>query len=293
MSQVDRSYERLKAANPNPTVIVEDKPSAAAMLAAIEVDPREVPGAIPVRRPGAWTRPALVAASFAAAAALLVPILLIVTQRSEEPVGTTLPTTSIPSTTEPLPTSTSTTTTIAEAIDPGTQALIEQFIDVYNAGEVEAFMGFLAPDFRMEWTIDRTPWTQPLEDVRVAYEVDAALNTEIDLSCQVSFGAVVCEQLRYDDLNRILGNPPLAHWRIRPEFDDGLLVRWSETRYHNDTEYDAQVRPFMDWVREAHPEVGELFPFVAGGWVIRDGIAQEIVALVEEWAAVQGVGLDG
>ena len=181
---------------------------------------------------------------------------------------------------------------LAETIDSDTRALLDTFQEIYNAGDADAFMAFLAEGFRKEWTVDRNLAVQPLQDVRSSYEIDAALNTEIRLSCRVTFGVVVCDTLMYNDLNRILGNPPLDHWSMRLTFEDGLLGRWAETRLHGNTDYDAQIREFTDWVRDTHPEVGELSPFLGRSWVIRPGIAGEIAGLVEEWATSQGVTLN-
>jgi hypothetical protein len=51
------------------------------------------------------------------------------------------------------------------------------------------------------------------------------------------------------------------------------------------------MSPFLAWLRENRPEVVSPFPFTDGDWVPRDGIADEIASLIEEWADSRGVAL--
>lgn len=290
MSHIDRSFERLVLANPNPTVEVDGKPSGEEMLALVEGVSESRRPVLPLDERRTWRSGVLVAAAAFVMVAVLVPALWILTRTSEEiPVVTDpriIPSTVVETTEAP------TITTSAAVIDGTTQANLDRFVEIYNAGDVGAFMGFLAPDFVREIRRDRDDTVQTLETVRLLYEIDAALNTELTLSCGLNFGSLQCETLKFNDLNRVLGNPPTAHWTSIFEFDDGLLVRWFENRLNVDTDYDAQIRPFMAWVRANHPEVGELSRFVAGDWVTREGIGAEIAGLVEEWAGSLGVTLD-
>lgn len=301
MSHVDRSYERLEHVNPFPTVVVEPKPTAEDMLAMVEGQ-EVVWGDRAVARSGRGRRGLLVAAAVFVLA-LLVGSAIVLAGRGgnappvTDPPVTTTSTTLSPSTTEPttVTTTSTTTTTIAPQVDPETLADIDRFVEVFNAGDVDAFMAFLAPDITREW-FDEGVFSQTLDEVRTLYEIDAALNTEIAITdCELRAETVVCQTTRFSDLNRVLGNPPLADWDFRPVFEDGLLVYWAETRSNNgpfDTFYRFQIRDFMDWVRVNHPEVGELRPVVPLDWVIREGIAEEIAGLIDEWAASRGVVLD-
>ena len=77
-------------------------------------------------------------------------------------------------------------------------------------------------------------------------------------------------------------------------FEDGLLRSWGENRANSAFGYEAEaIDPFLDWMVENHPEIGSLFPFVDGDWVVREGVAAEIAGFVAEWAADRDTTLAG
>lgn len=289
MNRHDRAFARLRQANPEPTRTIEDKPTAHEMLAAVRRPPSP-------QRPR-WRRGLLVTAATAVVLLVVaVPVLLFLdigrdgSPALTEPLSTAAAT-SVPPTT--LATTSTLPTTQPARLGAATQRLVDTFVATYNDGDVDAFAAFLHPDFRREITRERSLEPEPLDTVLTLYEVDAALNTEITLDCTRGTEAVICELTRFDDLHRVLGIEPTEDRRWFLTFEGGQLAIWGETRQNAATTYEAEAMvPFLEWVR-ANRNVRELFPFTDGVWVVREGIAAEIAALVADWAADVGVTLEG
>lgn len=283
------SFERLKLANPAPTRIVDDKPSAFEMLATAQ-DRQARRRAPEPRKRREWSSgPVVAAVAFAVVVLVALPILLFaggseeLTPATSTPVATSAPvieTTPKPEATTPP--------------GPSPQELVDSFVAAYNSGDVDAVANLLHPEFRREITRELALEPQPLETVRTLLEVDAALNTEIALECSPGTSALICELTRFDDLHRILDIAPTADRRWLLTFEDGLLVSWAESRQNFAVEYETSaIRPFLDWLKENRPGVVTPYPFVDGDWVTREGIADEMATLVAEWAADLGVDLGG
>ncbi|MEN8238380.1 MAG: hypothetical protein ABFR53_04160 [Actinomycetota bacterium] len=295
MNDIDRAFDRLREANPEPTRVVEDKPTARQMLATVQ-RPRT-----PLQRPEPdRSRPrrralAVAAAAFAAVVFATVPVLMFVDRSGDEvPAGegpsTTALSTTVPQTTVPV-----------SSIDPETEGLVDTFVSTYNSGDLEAFMALLHPDFRRETWLDEDLITHPSDTLSTLYEVDAALHTEITLVCVPGAADAVCMPTRFDDLHRVLEIPPseVTTWFLT--FEDGLLRTWTERRPNVGLiPYDAEaVTPFANWVVANRPEMlgGSRWEFVffSGGsdtWIPRQGIAAEVAELVSEWADSLGVTLE-
>ncbi len=307
MNDHERSFERLRRANPAPTTPVEVKPTAREMLAAVKA---AAPPQAPFREPARSRRRGLLvaAAAFALILLITIPVLLLVNRADPEPpvitepaptpttaIPTTVPPTTVPSTTVPqttvLPTTVPPTTVPQpDEIDAATQGLVDSFTDSYNAGDVESFMALLHPDFERTIRVDRDERRSARDTVQIHYEADAVLNTEITLDCRPGQDFVVCDVQRVDDLHRVLGAAGTGDriWTFR--FEDGLVRVWNEQRFLLDDPYESEiVTPFSDWVTNNHPEVGNLYTF--NNWVARPGIADTIAPLVDEWAASLGVTL--
>ncbi|MBT8207308.1 MAG: hypothetical protein KJO18_03455, partial [Acidimicrobiia bacterium] len=218
------AFERLRRANPAPTRVVDDKPSAFEMLATVQDRPA-APRAPQPRRVREW-RFGLTVAAVAFAVAVLVAIPLLLFNRG----GAELP----PATSLPVVTTTTVETTVAPPrttapLDSSQQQLVDSFVTTYNAGDVDAFSDLLHPEFRREITRELALEPQPLETVRTLFEVDAALNTEIALECSSGTSALICELTRFDDLHRILDIPPTADRRWLLTFENGELISWAES----------------------------------------------------------------
>ncbi len=177
--------------------------------------------------------------------------------------------------------------------DEETQALIDRFVTIYNSGDVAALEEFLHPQFVRMVIRELAEEPQPVDTVLTLFEVDAALNMELSLDCEARVGSVLCTPTKYDDLLRVLGLGPREDRAWEFTFEDGLLRDWVEQRPNAACCYEVEaINPFLTWVRENRAEVGSLFPFADGDWIIRDGIAAEVAGLVDEWAASQGVVLE-
>jgi hypothetical protein len=186
------------------------------------------------------------------------------------------------------------TSVVDPRLDQTTQALVDQFVAIYNAGNAEAFAAFLHPDFERLITRERIAEPQPQEPVLVLYGVDAALNMEVTLACTATPSQLLCDVTKYDDLHRVLGIEASPDRRWTLTFEDGLLRTWGEHRENQAVDYEIEaITPFLDWMRENHPQVPSLFPFVDGDWTVRDGIGEDVANFVAEWAASRGVDLDG
>jgi hypothetical protein len=177
--------------------------------------------------------------------------------------------------------------------DAATQALIDRFAAIYDSGDIDALEAFFHPDFERMVIRELAEEPQPVDTVLTLFEVDAALNMELSLECEARPGSVICTPTKFDDLLRVLGRSPSEDRAWEFTFEDGLLREWVEQRPNAACCYEVEaIQPFLQWVRENRPEVGTLFPFEDGDWIIREGIAAEVAALVDEWAADQGVTLD-
>lgn len=298
MSDFDRAFERLREANPELVRPIEDRPTAREMLASVH-------GHVRPQSARRWSRGLLVAA--AAAIVVLVialPALVFQLGDSDAPPTDTRPTVSTtlpPTTTSTIPQTTSTSTTTSTTVpvlDPDTQRLIDTFVDVYNAGDVEALVALLHPDFRREIG---TGQVRPLETFVALYEVDVALNTEISVMCGPAAADAACTPSRFDDLHRVLGIAPTTEAMWFLTFEDGLLRTWSEqSQPLGPTPYSlAVVDAFSEWVVANSPDVADATDFEqrffsggTGAWVPRPGVADDLAALVAEWAADLGVSLD-
>ena len=184
------------------------------------------------------------------------------------------------------------TEAIDPVVDPETQGLVDRFVDLYNAGDVDALASFLHPDFERPITRERVAEPQPLETVLTLYRVDAALNMAVAVECTASPTAILCEPTKYDDLHRVLGIEASKDREWSFTFQDGLVRTWGEHRENVASEYEAgAIVPFLDWMRENHPE-RDLFPFVDVDWLVGEDIADEVAGFVAEWAASSGVELD-
>lgn len=186
----------------------------------------------------------------------------------------------------------------AQPVDPvpddDAQSLIDEFVAIYNSGDVASLEAFLHPDFVRMVIRELAEEPQPIDTVLTLFEVDAALNMELSLACRATVDSVVCETTKFDDLLRVLGGGPSEDRAWEFKFEDGLLREWTEQRPNAACCYEVEaIQPFLQWVRENRPEVPLLFPFEDGDWVIREGIAEEVADLVDGWAASQAVVLDG
>lgn len=174
-----------------------------------------------------------------------------------------------------------------------TQALIDRFVAIYNAGDVAALEAFLHPQFVRMVIRELNEEPQPLDTVLTLLEVDAALNMELSLDCEARVGSVLCTPTKYDDLLRVLGLGPSEDRAWEFTFEDGLLREWTEQRPNAACCYEVEaIQPFVQWVRENRPDAPVLFPFADGDWITRGGIAAEVAGYVTEWAAAQGVVLE-
>ena len=70
--------------------------------------------------------------------------------------------------------------------EPETQALVDRFVEAYNAGDVEGLGALLHPNFERLITREAIAEPQPLETVLTLYEVDAALHMEISVACRAT-----------------------------------------------------------------------------------------------------------
>ncbi len=132
------------------------------------------------------------------------------------------------------------------------------------------------------------------ELMRDLYLIETALHTEVRLECTATQDLFSCVPFRYDDLHRILGLEPTEGYAWNLRFDeDGLVRGWNERRQNildaDDYEREA-IKPFMSWVRDNHPEVGELNPAVAAEWIVSK--RDDIVAMVAAFAESRGVTLE-
>ena len=141
--------------------------------------------------------------------------------------------------------------------------------------------------------------TTPLLDTTLTlYEVDVALNTVITLGCSPGAVDAVCTVTRFNDLHRILDIPPteVPSWFLT--FEGGFLRSWAENRGFAPGAYASDaVFPFLDWVvanTELDDRQFEQLYFSGGtqDWVPREGIANDLVGLVAQWAANLGVTLE-
>lgn len=292
MSDIDRGFVRLQHANPAPSVVVEDRPTALVALAVARSVPRGEQ-----QRPTTGRGLLVAAAAFGMALAVSIPVLMFLSSSDESGPPATAPAPSpliVVPTTQVSTTATSTVPDQAAAIDATTQILLDTFIVTYNSGDVDAFMDLLHPDFERLITVERDERPSPLETVRIRQEIEAALNTHIILECSPVEGGAACMPERSDDLHRVLNLPPTTGptWFLR--FQGGLLHSWSERRSATfGSEYERIVTtPFLEWVSANRPEIPYLFPSTGGGWLASEGIADTMAILVGEWAASLGVSLD-
>ena len=205
-----------------------------------------------------------------------------------EQTTTIAPTTT--TTTEP-PTTTEATTTTAAVIDAETQALLDRFETTFNAGDADAFIALFRPGVNREVIVDADRRLYDLDLVRDIYLIEADLNTEITLNCELSSGStsIACAPTRYDDLHRILGVAGTVDndWRFRFD-EDGLVESWSQFRDNRIADdYEREIyRPFDEWTRENHPDVvppNGLNPAVGGDWIVSEReLILEMVALFAE-----------
>lgn len=298
MTDIDRTFERLRAANPAPLTAVEDRLDAAAFLSALE-DVPSTAAPTHVSRPSRIRIMAVATAAFALTLLIGAGLWMAALLSPEPDVADPPPTTVAPPTTSTTTSSSTTTTaapttTVAPAIDPASRLLLDRLEAAYNAGDPDAFLALLQPDLVREVVVDRDGRRYSLETVREILEIDAALHAEIALDCTANTDSFSCAPTRFDNLHRILDHPPTVGWTWIIQFDEeGLVRRWSEGRpavFCGD-DYECEVvRPFMQWVRANHPEVGELNPGTAGEWIY-DRL-DDITAMVDAFALSRGVDLE-
>jgi hypothetical protein len=292
MTDPNRAFELLQNANPAPTTVVVDRPDVATFLADLEPTPQPTAtlAARPPRRRAAQVAAAAFGVTLLLGAGLWLAGLLRPETEVVEPATTT---TEVPATST---TSTTTTTTMnPSTIDAASRALLDSFEATFNAGDADAFMALFQPGMNREVVVDSDRRLYSPEYMRDLYLIEAALNTEIRLECTPVQDAFTCVPYRYDDLHRTLGIAATEGYPWNLRFDAAGLIRsWNEGRINqlDVDDYEREViRPFMTWVRDNHPEVGELNPAVAGEWIVdkRD----DIVAMVAAFAESRGVGLGG
>ncbi len=295
----DQAFAALVDANPSPTTAVADRPTATEMISIIETRP-ELPArtlAPPVRR-----RALVAAAAFAAV--LLVGLIAVLVPGGDpdvvEPPSTTT-TTESPSTTSTTTTTTSTTeptTTTTPTIAPTAQVVLDDIADLFSAGDVDGFLALFTADAERSTVRDNDPpfvWDDEL--FRLQLDMAAALNTTLQLvDCRPLLGgAITCLRRLSSDLSTIAGADPQDD-RITIRFEEDQIVTWLISQGFNETPYQAAaIRPFVEWLAVAHPEIPNPHPVIGGvsHWLREASILDQVDALIAEYAASEGVSLDG
>jgi len=282
MMTPDQVIRELENANPAPVRPIKERPSAVEALEAA----RAVAQYDYSPRPSVRRRALVVAASVFV---LAVAVGLLTILFSGEPDVTDQPTTTPPTTVAASSTTTTTTTSIP-SVDQDTLDRVSSFATAYSDGDFAAFEALLAPGLeRIELRGGDGPVPWDREKLRIKYEIDAELNTTLDLvDCRVGIvdGTIRCGVRRVDDLVRNLELAPATDVEFILGFTDGLVTEWSERRPESPDYTSFAVTPFLIWLTETYPDQ---YSSVSGGggtgFRTDIGFEAVIAELVAEWAA--------
>ena len=296
MKSQDAVLTALREANPVLVEVVEDRPTVAEIL-----DRAQQPTAAvrDVSRPRPGVRPVVVVAAVFAAVLLIGIAAFAVTANRSTSVVPTEPGPTVPAKQPSTTTTESTATTEGEralVIEPGTQAVLEEFEDRYTAGDVDGLLALVAPGVAKTTKRDSEPeslWD--MNEVRYQIEIDALLNTALMLvDCQpLLTGSVSCTARRDNDLTRIAGVGPQEDLVVL-RVEQGEITLWQDRQGVDATPYQwAAVAPFTAWLAGAHPQIEDPHPMSGGvrsWWLSRD-ISNALPDLVAEYAASVGYQL--